>query len=106
MPEESNAIPLTSWLGRLERKVDDLEKDVAEGKIERLGKGLATCDAYLKKLYARAKEHVFHTTEGPQAIRDLARLKVRLERLRKKVPYRSLFYGTALQETILSEQLA
>lgn len=103
MLDESNAGPLTSWMGRLERKVDDLEKDVAAGNIEKLTKGLATCDTYLKKLHARAKEHVFQTADGPQVLRDLAKIKVRLERLRKKLPYKNPW--SSLQNIRLCEQL-
>lgn len=97
---ESTAGPLISWLGRLERKVEDLEKNVEEGNSEQLTKGLATCDTYLKKLYARAKEHVFHTAEGPRVVRDLGKLKARIERVRKSITSThpmSAWYGENLQ---------
>ena len=105
---ESTSGPLISWLSRLERKVEELEKAVAEENIDQLTKGLATCDTYLKKLYARAKEHVFHTAEGPQVVRDLAKLKVRIERVRKNIarirPVRP-WYSSGLQEIRIQEQL-
>src|SRR5579884_1975005 len=104
----STSGPLISWLSRLERKVDELEKAVAEGNIEQLTKGLATCDTYLKKLYTRAKEHVFHTADGPQVVRDLAKLKVRIERVRKNLAHNypaSPWYSSSLQEIHVQEQL-
>jgi hypothetical protein len=99
--------PLISWLSRLERKVEELEKAVAEGNIEQLTKSLATCDTYLKKLYARAKEHVFHTAEGPQVVRDLAKLKVRIERVRKNIARNHPaipWYSSGLREIYVQEQ--
>ena|SRR6266568_4241081 len=106
---ENTSGPLISWLGRLERKVDDLEKNVEEGNSEQLTKGLATCDTYLKKLYARAKEHVFHTAEGPQVVRDLGKLKARIERVRKSITRKhpvSLWLSGNLQEIRIQDQLA
>ncbi len=85
MQGENTAEALISWLSRLERKVEDLEKYVAEGNSEQTTRSLATCDTYLKKLYVRAKEHVFHTADGPQVVQDLAKLKVRIERVRKSM---------------------
>jgi hypothetical protein len=105
---ENTSGPLISWLSRLERKVEELEKAVAEGNIEKLTKGLATCDTYLKKLYVRAKEHVFHTAEGPQVVRDLAKLKVRIERVRKSIARNhpvGPWYSKSLQEIGVQEQL-
>ena len=109
MQGENTVGALISWLSRLERKVDDLEKHVAEGNSKQTTKSLATCDTYLKKLYARAKEHVFHTADGPQMVQDLARLKVRIERVRKSMA-RSHPVGTwlsgNLQEVSIQELLA
>jgi hypothetical protein len=109
MQGENTAGALISWLSRLERKVDDLEKHVAEGNSKQTTKSLATCDTYLKKLYARAKEHVFHTADGPQMVRDLARLKVRIERVRKSMarshPMSTWLSGN-LQEVSIQDQFA
>jgi hypothetical protein len=109
MQGENTAGALISWLSRLERKVEDLEKHVAEGNSKQTTKSLATCDTYLKKLYARAKEHVFHTSDGPQVVHDLAKLKVRIERVRKSMARGkpvSPWLSGSLQEVRVQEQLA
>jgi hypothetical protein len=97
---------LTSWLNRLDCQLADLEKDAAIGKTENLAKDLTTCDTSLKKLYIRAKEHIFPTAAGPQAVHDLAKVKVRLERLKKKIAQSTSLYSSSLHDGYLRENLA
>jgi hypothetical protein len=98
MHNESIAGPVVLWMAKLKRKIDDLEKEAALGNFTgpKFIKDLGTCDTYFKKLYVRARDYLFDTPEGPQLVRDLSAIKVRLTRLRKKNPYWNVSYnGTA-----------
>jgi len=79
---------------------------VAAGNIDLLAKDLATCDTYLKKLFVRARDHGLHTSAGPQLVLDLSRIKVRLEKLRRKMYYCKLQTGEMVVQTSLWERLA
>ena len=92
MPDEMDMVrPIPLWIVRLQRKVDELEKQVDTEDDEQFLKDFNTCDTYWKKLYVRAKDFAFSTPDGPQIVRDLGRIKARLEKLRKQLPARTVF---------------
>jgi hypothetical protein len=95
MQDESIAGPVDLWITKLKRKIDDLEKEAAAGNFtgQKFIKDLGTCDTYFKKLYVRARDYLFDTPDGPQLVQDFSAMKVRLGRLRKKIPYWNVKYS-------------